>query len=189
MGQYYIYVNYDKKEYLSPSVLSEKTHDIVRALTKLDEQCLNNIWILGYLLWRSTCAGGGDYFELDPKESHKPENYQYHIWNEDALPKMGYWAGDRVALVGDYTYLNEKDLQEFEQIGFDIIDPKTKEPFEKEWHLIFHNCKEISEIIALDIRKFGSFLGRTKDSPVFYSMDGVMFSDGTYASNVRMKTG
>jgi hypothetical protein len=78
MGQYWIPVNLDKKEYIDPHKLG--------AGLKLWEQLANTPGTAGALI--VLCAamperrGGGDF-----KES----------------PTVGRWAGDRIALVGDYA--------------------------------------------------------------------------------------
>ena len=75
MGQYYILLNLDKREMVTP-------HDIDGS-AKLWEWCANvQAGIIAFLIARSDEWSGGD-----PKE-----RYEYH----------GHWAGDRVVLIGDY---------------------------------------------------------------------------------------
>ena len=81
MGQYFIAVNLDKREYVCPWCISGGA--------KLWEWAVNRQGAIFTLLLRqSTEGGGGDYtgktYEMD----------------KHAL--AGRWAGDRVALVGDY---------------------------------------------------------------------------------------
>lgn len=80
MGQYYCAVNLTKKEYVHPHRIG--------GLAKLWEWATNpfQAGCLVLLLGWSTGSGGGD-----------PD------WNDpDISAVAGRWAGDRVALVGDY---------------------------------------------------------------------------------------
>jgi len=75
MGQYFRLLNYDKKEFIDPWNLG--------GVAKLWEWCANNqCRILPFLLRKSNEGGGGDI--------------------EKEYQTAGQWAGDRVALVGDY---------------------------------------------------------------------------------------
>lgn len=78
MGQYWIPVNLDKREYIDP-------HKLATGL-KLREQLANSPGTGAALIVLTTAMperrGGGDF-------------------NED--PIIGRWAGDRIALVGDYA--------------------------------------------------------------------------------------
>ena len=92
MGQYFIIVNLDKKEYIHP-------HDLDTG-AKLWEICVNNVGgILLFLLRQSSASGGGDI--------HK--DYKY----------AGRWANDRIVVVGDYdsSELYEKAEREFKNIS------------------------------------------------------------------------
>jgi len=137
--------------------MEDQTKGVFNGMAKLGDQCIDSIWILGFLLWRSSCSGNGDYCEEDPKESHKPQWQQRHIWNDKALPNMGRWAGDKIALVGDYTDLTKDEINEFKEAGYDLTNPKTGKPIEREWKLISINFTEISPIIAEEVSKFGKF--------------------------------
>jgi hypothetical protein len=87
MGQYFQAVNLDKKEYVCPWCLSGGA--------KLWEWAANPQGaIFTLLLRKSDEGGGGDYFG-------------YHRGYDEGSPVpqheiAGRWAGDRVALVGDY---------------------------------------------------------------------------------------
>jgi len=77
MGQYFLLVNLDKREYIDPHKIG--------GLLKLWEWCANDFCrILPFLLRKSDSTGGGDL--------RGPEGYDY----------AGRWAGDRVVLIGDY---------------------------------------------------------------------------------------
>jgi len=81
MGQYFIIVNLDKKEYIDPAKIEEGA--------KFWELCANNIGrLLVYLLRKSSETGGGDVDD--------PTKLKY----------CGRWAGDRIVVVGDYDESN-----------------------------------------------------------------------------------
>jgi hypothetical protein len=76
MGQYYLVVNKDRQEYISPHQLG--------CGAKLWEICANDLpRVLPYLLHQSSGTGGGD-----------PHNQE--------TVHLGRWAGDRIVVVGDY---------------------------------------------------------------------------------------
>lgn len=107
MGQYWLVVNLDKKEFINPHKLG--------AGLKLWEQLANYPGTGAGLL--ILCAampeprGGGD-FDLD-KNWHGPERkFPEHNITPGPMPEdypavaartIGRWAGDRIALVGDYA--------------------------------------------------------------------------------------
>ena len=97
MGQYFLIVNLDKKEYIHP-------HELGSGL-KLWEICANNICrVLPFLLRKSNETGGGDI--------HK--DYK----------NAGRWAGDRIVVIGDYdkSGLYDKAKEEFKEISNEIRD-------------------------------------------------------------------
>lgn len=78
MGQYFMWVNVDKKEYVCPWCIG--------GVAKLWEWCANHeIGVIGFLMRKSDQIDGGDI-----------RKYEY----------AGRWAFDRVALVGDYDSSN-----------------------------------------------------------------------------------
>jgi len=84
VGQYFLIVNYDKQEYVNP-------HDLSMG-AKLWEICANNLGgFLLYLLRKSSDFGGGDI-------------------EEDNSDFAGRWAGDKIAVVGDYDNSGIYDL-------------------------------------------------------------------------------
>jgi hypothetical protein len=107
MGQYWLVVNLDKKEFVSPHALG--------AGLKLWEQLANHPGTGAALI--VLCAampeqrGGGD-FDLE-SNWHGPERtFPEHNTSPGPMPEeyaeiarqtIGRWAGDRVALVGDYA--------------------------------------------------------------------------------------
>ena len=98
MGQYFRLINYDKREYIDPWRLG--------GAAKLWEWCANNqCRIMPFLLRQSTEGGGGD------------------IQKEYDL--SGHWAGDSLALVGDYD--DSKDFDRAEKEFNDISHQVAKE--------------------------------------------------------------
>ena len=107
MGQYFKAVNTDKKEFVCPWCLGGGA--------KLWEWSANSQGaIFTLLLRKSNCTGGGDYGGQAPQvvELTKDQNIADAIAKGVAREGMlmpipnesivGRWAGDRVALVGDY---------------------------------------------------------------------------------------
>ena len=93
MGQYYVLVNLDKEEVVNPHAIG--------GMAKLYEWCANTqAFVIPYLLAKSDSAGGGDAWKDSIKE----------------LKYCGRWAGDRIALVGDY------DSSELYQKADDFTD-------------------------------------------------------------------
>jgi hypothetical protein len=77
MGQYHLVVNLDKKEYIH-------AHRLGNGL-KLFEQIANCPGTAAGLLVLLACSNGRGGGDLDPN------------------PIIGHWAGDRIAVIGDYA--------------------------------------------------------------------------------------
>lgn len=96
MGQYWLPVNLDKREFILP-------HRLATGLT-LWEQLATHPGTGAALI--VLCAampearGGGD-FAIDPEDSDE-------AYSAIARRTVGRWAGDRIALIGDYAH--ESDL-------------------------------------------------------------------------------
>jgi len=152
MGQYYLYANYDKKEYISTFDLDRASDEVFSGMMKMFEQCHNSIWVLGYLLWRSTEAGGGDYCDDNG-------------CNDDSLEHMGRWAGDKIAMVGDYSNLSQERREELCSQGYidmhekQVYNGKREWKYITEWNFIIGNFTEISNVIGQEVKKFGEWLG------------------------------
>lgn len=107
MGQYWVVINLDKKEYINPHALG--------AGLKLWEQLANHPGTgaaLIILCAAMPCTRGGGDFDLD-ENWHGPErNFPEHNMSPGPMPTdyqeiahqtIGRWAGDRIALIGDYS--------------------------------------------------------------------------------------
>ena len=125
MGQYFLIVNLDKKEYIDP--------DHLDGGPKLWEICANNTSrVIPYLLRQSTGRGGGDIgsresYELYKKYTDEDGNTNWERVNkeiEEAYSNAGRWAGDRVVVVGDYdeSGLYRKAEEEFTEISNQIAE-------------------------------------------------------------------
>ncbi len=97
MGQYFIIVNIDKKEYINPHTIGMPA--------KLWEICANKLGgLLIFLLRKSDQTGGGDI----------KENYEY----------AGRWAGDRILVIGDYdsSGLYDIALEQYKDISKEVAE-------------------------------------------------------------------
>jgi hypothetical protein len=113
MGQYFAAINTDKKEYVCPWC--------VGGGAKLWEWAANPSGaIFTMLLRKSDEGGGGDY-------------YGYHRGCSEGgaitcavNPVVGRWAGDRVALVGDYDssllWSDVYDKKAFRNISRELVE-------------------------------------------------------------------
>ena len=110
MGQYFKLVNLDKREVICPWCLDGGA--------KLWEWAANTKGsVLTLLLRKSDEGGGGDY-------------YGYHKGCDEGgaiqcplSPIAGRWAGDRIALVGDYDSSNLwKELPTFRNISRQVVE-------------------------------------------------------------------
>lgn len=101
MGQYFYIVNLDRREYLDPLNLGGgmKLWEIAA------NPCLN---VLAFLLRQSSSGGGGDI--------------------QKSYVHAGRWAGDRIAIVGDY---DESEI--FQQCGEGLYAEITDE-IREEWN-------------------------------------------------------
>jgi len=128
MGQYFLLVNLDKREYVYPIYVSTGM--------KLIELCVNNFGaLLLFLLRKSSEGGGGD---ID-----KPYKY------------AGRWAGDRVVLVGDYdeSDLFRKALEEYKDITLAVVNEYNDFVWQDEFKLkINWRAIRILERIGCKIR-------------------------------------
>ena len=94
MGQYYMVVNIDKKEYLHPHRFDDGLK-----LMEFGQSAGGTLTGLAILLADGNGGGGGD------------------IYSED--PIIGSWAGDRIVIAGDYAeprnFLTEEEIIEYQK--------------------------------------------------------------------------
>jgi hypothetical protein len=105
MGQYFMLVNLDKREFVNPHVLG--------AGLKQWEQLANfpgtGAALIVLLSAQKESRGGGD---IDPDE------YQSGV--------VGRWAGDRIALVGDYSERSDLPAKDNSDLIFMLCDPEDE---------------------------------------------------------------
>ena len=93
MGQYYLLVNLDKREYLETHVFNDGSK-----LMEFGQSAGGVLLGLTILLVNGNGRGGGD------------------ICSDD--PIIGSWAGDRIVFTGDYAdprkFLTEQDIKDFQ---------------------------------------------------------------------------
>lgn len=102
MGQYYLTINLDKKQFLHP-------HELLNGL-KLLEFSTSDIGLttaLSLLLAEGNGQGEGDM---------RPTISANHTKRQEAFDFIGSWAGDRIVVAGDYCkhgkYLTKKQIDE-----------------------------------------------------------------------------
>jgi|APHM01.1.fsa_nt_gi hypothetical protein len=103
MGQYYVLVNYDQKQYVNPDMLGSGI--------KLWETTASNLpRIMPYLLQDTDSSGGGDprvrlsyhgTANSDYMDTEKKLRAERHL-TDIKYGLRGSWAGDRVSFLGDY---------------------------------------------------------------------------------------
>ncbi len=81
MGQYHLIVNLDKREFLYPHEFGDGFK-----LMEFGQSAGGTLTGLTILLAASNGRGGGDFFDPSNGSGHRP----------------GCWAGDRIAIIGDY---------------------------------------------------------------------------------------
>jgi hypothetical protein len=111
MGQYYLIVNVDKREYLDPHKFGEGAK-----LMEFGHSQSSILLALTVLLSNGNGRGGGDIFSSkfqeaqdkwekayrrysDGKRKTRPRYPDEKKYNE---PWIGHWAGDRIVVAGDY---------------------------------------------------------------------------------------
>jgi len=97
MGQYFLLVNLDKREYVCPICIG--------GLMKLWEWCVGRqSGVIPFLLRKSSETGGGDI-----RRSYET---------------AGRWAGDRIVLIGDYdeSGLFNEAYDEYKDISAKLLE-------------------------------------------------------------------
>jgi hypothetical protein len=161
MGQYWIPVNLDKREFIHPHKLGDGL--------KLGEMIYNSGVGAGLVILTAAYRerrGGGD---LDLVENwHGPERTFPEPYPAIAQRTCGRWAGDRIAIVGDYA--TDSDLPpEFEASKIyslcnsreDIDDPEYLERLAEDGITPDQFFTDISEDVCavLEHELRGSFIG------------------------------
>ncbi|SMB96834.1 hypothetical protein SAMN00808754_1677 [Thermanaeromonas toyohensis ToBE] len=108
MGQYHIVVNLDKKEFISP----HKLGDGLKLLEQMNSHggTMAALWVL---LACSNGRGGGDIpdgvdYKFDERKNKVVEVVPDREYRRLAKEYIGRWAGDRIAIIGDYA--DDSDL-------------------------------------------------------------------------------
>jgi hypothetical protein len=99
MGQYHYIINLSKREYLNPHKLGDGL--------KLWEQLNSHGGVMAALHILLACSngrGGGDLYTVEVKEGVEYYNPADPNW-------VGRWAGDRIAVVGDYAERGDLALE------------------------------------------------------------------------------
>lgn len=136
MGQYHMLVNLDKREFVDPHTLG--------CGLKLWEQLANHPSTGSALIVLLACSngrGGGD-FDLE-ENWHGPERTlpghnstpgpMPEVYPEIAKRTIGRWAGNRIAIVGDYgdeTDLAREDAGEIYRL---CVSKETRKKYPKEF--------------------------------------------------------
>jgi len=127
MGQYFLLVNLDKKEYVDPHKIG--------GLLKLWEWCVNRqANIIPWLLAKGPQDGTSlcrIQFRSEFKDEEDKKSYLNMIQEEAETPigkghfkTAGRWAGDRIILIGDYdeSLLYDKVKEEYKEISDELKD-------------------------------------------------------------------
>jgi hypothetical protein len=149
MGQYWKVVNLTKKEYITP-------HKLGTGL-KLWEQLANHPGTGAALI--ILCAampearGGGD-FDLD-ENWHGPERtFPEHNCTPGPMPEeyqtiahrtIGRWAGDRIALIGDYAEASDLRRHNKTDIPADKIYERCNEDHPEKWTDVSEDVARVIE--------------------------------------------
>jgi hypothetical protein len=107
MGQYYLIVNLDKKEYFNPLYIGKNGEQKLVALAS----SLLPMWGLSLLCSSGNGRGGGDFYRTvtGNRRIRKTEKIDHSYENEGkkihvVVPAIsGRWAGDRIVIAGDYA--------------------------------------------------------------------------------------
>lgn len=121
MGQYWIVANLDKREFIHP-------HKLGCGL-KLGEQVANHP-STGTALLILTAAmpeqrGGGD-LDLSPAPITEP-------YQEIAHRTIGHWAGDRIAVIGDYAEREDLPLEDDADLIYDLCTSEEDRAEDVSW--------------------------------------------------------
>lgn len=120
MGQYFIAVNEDKREFIDPHVFGD-------GLKFQEFSCSSSGFLAGLalLLRRSSNGGGGDWYSYSADTKKAPL---------ERFPIVGSWAGGKVSVLGDYDksglYMEAKG--DYRNVSFPILKAMVKDYHVKE---------------------------------------------------------
>jgi len=159
MGQYYLIVNVDKKEFLYPHEFNDGLK-----LLEFGSSTEGTLLALTVLLSDGCGRGGGDLRPNSYREGLKKyleaceadrEKMGLPDCEEDNSPLIGSWAGDRIVIAGDYAdpenYLTKSEIKQFQEIyKMEQPDSEYMEENTNVYHVAQALYKDISkEILAV----------------------------------------
>jgi hypothetical protein len=134
MGQYYLVVNIDKKQYLNPVDFNDGMK-----LAEFGHSTEGTLLALTLLLADGNGRGGGDFF----CSQYLREQERYQQKKAKTLPNarklndpiIGSWAGDRIVIAGGYAdsreFLTGEEVQRYQKWHEDHEGPERREYKEK----------------------------------------------------------
>jgi len=154
MGQYFKAVNLDKREVVCPWCLDGGA--------KLWEWAVNRQGAVFTLLLRqSSQTGGGDYGGPGPQAVELTEGNAAETLNEilakaqarEGMPMpipsssvVGRWAGDRIALVGDYDESGlYQDAKRFTNISEQLVEEWNRFVEDEHFQLRYNPCSCVQD--------------------------------------------
>ena len=155
MGQYFKAVNFDKREVVCPWCL--------KGGAKLWEWAVNRQGaIFTLLLRKSTGTGGGDYDSPGPQIielTDASQDLAYIIGKAAARESMpapipatsvvGRWAGDQVALVGDYDdEFDWSEIEQFTNISQQLVEEWNHFVDQDDSKLDYDHCGCLSPLLS-----------------------------------------
>lgn len=180
MGQYWIPLNIDKKEFVLPNTLGTGL--------KLCEQITNHPGTGAAMLILCAampCARGGGDLDLD-SNWHGPERkFPKHGTTPGPMPEeypaiakrtIGRWAGDRIALVGDYGELG--DIQGAKQVNAGRLYSACADEDEFASTLTYY--KEKHPNLYPELKKLGRFTDISADvaAVIEHELNGKYVGEG-----------
>lgn len=134
MGQYYLVVNLDKKEYINPHKFGDGAK-----LMEFASSGGGTMLALGILLADGNGLGGGDLQDVED------------------LPIVGSWAGNRIVIVGDYAETKYRGIKaplydtakaNFVDVSARVWEAILRDPVERE--ITARRIKEENFLYALE---------------------------------------
>lgn len=163
MGQYYLIVNLNKKEFLCPDILGDGIK-----LMEFGNSVEGTLLALTVLLADGNGRGGGDltsgsyqkamgkWYEDIKKYDQKKRKTKPRQPNCETLMNklVGSWAGDRIVIAGDYAdprkFLTEKEIKKFQKIYLKKAKPDRHRYLEANTNL-YNIAQKLYKDISEDI--------------------------------------